>query len=52
MSLDLILLTSGTPLDIVRNPLVHLWPLVESSDFSDCFISSRVFDSRVIMDFS
>jgi hypothetical protein len=51
MGLDLVLLAGGASLDVVRNPLVHLWPLVEFSDFLECFISSGVSGSGVIVEF-
>ena len=51
MGLNFILLAGGAPLDVVCDPLIHFWPLIEFLDFSDCFISSRVSSCRVIMGF-
>ena len=51
MGLDLILLAGGTALDVVCNPLIHLWPLIEFPNFSECFIPSGVSGGRVIVEF-
>ena len=51
MSLDFVLLASGTSLDVVRDPLVHFWPLIEFPDFSKCFIPSEVSGGGVIVEF-
>jgi hypothetical protein len=51
MGLDLVLLAGGAPFDVVRNPLIHLWPLVEFPDFSECFISSGVSGGGVVVEF-
>ena len=52
MGLDFVLLTGGASFDVVHDPLVHLWPLVEFLDFPDCFIPSGVSSSEVIVGFS
>ena len=52
MGLDFVLLVGGTPLDVVCDPLIHFWPLVEFFDLSDCFISSRMSSHRVVISFS
>ena len=51
MGLDLILLAGGASLDVVRDPLVHSGPLIEFLDFPDCFISSGMSSSGVIVEF-
>ena len=51
MGLDLILLASGAPLDVVHDPLVHSRPLIEFFGFPDYFISSRMSSCGVVMDF-
>ena len=52
MGLDLILLAGGASLDVVRDPLVHLWPLIEFLDFPKRFIPSRVSGGGVIVEFA
>ena len=51
MGLDLVLLASGTSLDVIHNPSIHLWPLIEFFDFSNCFILSRVSGGGMVMSF-
>ena len=51
MSDDLILLAGGTALDIVCNPEIHSGPAEVVLGLSDCFITSRMSGSGVVMDF-
>ena len=51
MGLDLVLLTCGASLDIVRDLLVHFRPLIEFLDFPKCFIPSGVSGGGMIMEF-
>src|SRR6266850_7457365 len=49
MGNDLILLTNGTAFDIISDPFVHRWPLIELFCFSDCFISAGMSGRHVIV---
>src|SRR6266850_1455577 len=46
---DFILLTDGTALDVISNPVVHCWPLIELFHFSDRFILAGMSGCHVIM---
>ena len=51
MGLDLVLLAGSASLDVVHDPLIHFWPLIEFLDFPECFISSGVSSGGVIVEF-
>src|SRR6266850_5078668 len=44
-----VLLTNSTAFDIVSDPIVHCWPLIDLFRFSDCFILAQVSGCHVIM---
>src|SRR6267142_2364776 len=44
-----VLLTNSTAFDIVSNPIIHCWPLIDLFCFSDCFILARVSGCHMIM---
>src|SRR6267142_606962 len=49
MSNDFILLTDSTSFDVVSNPIIHRWPLIDLFCFSDCFILARMSSCHVIV---
>ena len=49
MGLDFVLLAGCASLDIVCNPLVHFFPLIEFFSFSDCFVAAKVACCRVVV---
>src|SRR6266850_794151 len=46
---DFVLLTSSTSFDVVSDPIVHCWPLIDLLCFSDCFILAWMSGCHVIM---
>src|SRR6266850_7367054 len=46
---NFVLLTGSTAFDVVSNPVVHRWPLVDLFCLSDCFISTRMSSCYVIV---
>src|ERR1700730_11777343 len=49
MCIYLVLLAGSAPFNVSRNPGVHTWPYVSGPDTSDCFVTSRVTRSWVIV---
>ena len=50
MGKDFVLLACGASLDIVRNPVVHSYPLCVSFGFTDGFVPAGVSCRGVVMD--
>src|SRR6267142_3015283 len=46
---NFVLLTGSTTFDVVSNPVIHCWPLVDFFCFSDCFILSWMSGCHMIM---
>ena len=46
---NFVLLTNSTAFDIISNPIVHCWPLIDLFCFSDCFVLAWVSGCHVIM---
>jgi len=49
MSNDFILLAGGTSFDVISDPVIHRWPLVDLFCFSDCFVSAWMSGYHVVM---
>src|SRR6266850_1713776 len=46
---NFILLTDGTSFDVISDPIIHCWPLVELLCFPDCFILAWMSGCHMIM---
>src|SRR6267142_4678686 len=49
MSNNFVLLTDSTSFDVISDPVIHCWPLVELLCSPDCFIPARVSSCHVII---
>src|SRR6267142_3651018 len=49
MSDDLILLTDSTAFDVISNPIIHRWPLIDLFCLSDGFVSAWMSSCHVIV---
>src|SRR6266850_2704582 len=49
MSDNLVLLTNGASFNIISNPLIHCWPLIELFCFSDRFVLAWMSSCHVIV---
>ena len=44
-----VLLAGGASFDIISDPCLHVWPLIDFLCLSDCFIASEVPSCHMIM---
>src|SRR6266850_5152707 len=49
MSDNFVLLTDSTAFDVISDPIIHRWPLIDLLCLSDCFISARMSSCHVIV---
>src|SRR6267142_6696860 len=49
MSDNFVLLTGSTTFDVIGDPIIHRWPLIDLLCFSDCFIPARMSGCHVIV---
>src|SRR6266850_662173 len=46
---NLVLLTGSAAFDVISDPIIHCWPLIDLLCFSDCFVSARMSGCHMIV---